>query len=63
MIECPICGEPRGLDDDEELYTCLECEADGYDCCVPGPHTLCRPCQDLSDLDEDWPEDDEDEDE
>ena len=46
MIECPNCGLERSDDPDDELYECVACGAEGYDCCVPGNNAICTDCED-----------------
>lgn len=45
QIACPACGEKRDVLD-AHLYTCVDCEKQGFDCCVPGSHAICLECED-----------------
>jgi predicted RNA-binding Zn-ribbon protein involved in translation (DUF1610 family) len=59
IAKCPMCGLefPNRDAKTEAVYSCVECGAEGYDCCVPGNNAFCPDCGDSDD--DDYEEDDE----
>lgn len=41
---CPSCGLERDKKD-AHVYICVQCDKEGFDCCVPGNHAICLECE------------------
>ena len=59
MAQCPLCLTDYDDDDEDQdgtLYECIDCGAEGFDCCVAGDNAICKECR------EDYLDDDDEED-
>ncbi len=47
LATCPNCylEFPDRDAKTEPIYTCVECGAKGYDCCIPGNNSVCANCE------------------
>src|SRR5882672_3105414 len=44
LVKCPSCGDEREPPE-AHLYKCVNCEKEGFDCCVPGTNAICTECE------------------
>jgi hypothetical protein len=45
---CPMCGTVyEDRPEDEPVYSCIDCGAKGFDCCIAGNGVRCADCDEI----------------